>query len=70
MKKLKSIKSWIFDLDNTLYAGERKVFEQVEKRMTLYVCKKLNVNMNKAKEIQKNYFYESHTTLNGLINHQ
>ena len=69
MKKFQSIKHWIFDLDNTLYAGERKVFEQVEKRMALYVCKKLNVDMNKAKEIQKNYFYEYHTTLNGLIKH-
>ena len=71
MKELKTIKYWIFDLDNTLYSGQRKVFEQVEKRMTDYICKKLNINITEAKKIQKNYFHEYHTTLNGLIkNHQ
>jgi len=71
MKAFQSIKYWIFDLDNTLYSAETKVFDQVEKRMTEYVSNKLNTNMNEAKKIQKNYFYKYNTTLNGLIkNHQ
>lgn len=32
MKTFQSIKYWIFDLDNTLYSGKTKVFEQVEKK--------------------------------------
>ena len=71
MKGLKSIKCWIFDLDNTLYSGKTRVFEQVDKKMSEYISKKLNVSTAEAKEIQKNYFHEYNTTLNGMIkNHQ
>ena len=71
MKTFKSIKCWIFDLDNTLYSGKTKVFEQVDKKMSQYISEKLNVSVEEAKKIQKNYFYEYNTTLNGLIkNHK
>ena len=71
MKKFRSIKCWIFDLDNTLYSGKTKVFEQVDKRMSAYISKKLNVSVEEAKKIQKNYFHEYNTTLNGMIkNHE
>jgi len=71
MKTFKSIKCWIFDLDNTLYSGKTKVFEQVDKKMSQYISEKLNVSIEEAKKIQKNYFYEYNTTLNGLIkNHK
>ena len=71
MKNFQLIKYWLFDLDNTLYSAKTKVFDQVEKRMTQYVSNKLNVSMDKAKKIQKNYFHEYNTTLNGLIkNHK
>ena len=56
MRILQSIKYWVFDLDNTLYSGKTKVFEQVEKRMSKYVSDKLDVNIDKAKKIQKNIF--------------
>jgi len=68
MKKLQAIKCWIFDLDNTLYSGKTRVFEQVDKKMSKYISEKLNVGIVEAKEIQKNYFYEYNTTLNGMIN--
>jgi transposase len=55
MKGLINIKYWIFDLDNTLYSGQSKVFEQVDKKMSAYISKKLSVDLIKAKEIQKNY---------------
>ena len=71
MKTFQSIKYWIFDLDNTLYSAKTKVFDQVEKRMTQYVSDKLNISMDKAKKIQKKYFHEYNTTLNGMIkNHK
>jgi len=71
MKTFRSFKCWIFDLDNTLYSGKTKVFEQVEKKMSKYVSDKLNVNIDEAKKIQKNYFHEYNTTLNGMIkNHK
>jgi len=71
MKELQSIKFWLFDLDNTLYSGKTKVFEQVDKRMSKYISEKLNVDIKEAKKIQKSYFHEYNTTLNGMIkNHE
>ena len=71
MKELKNIKFWLFDLDNTLYSGATKVFDQVDRKMTDYISNKLGTSKEEAKKIQKNYFMEYNTTLNGLIkNHK
>ena len=67
MKELKNIKYWLFDLDNTLYSGDSKVFDQVDKKMSKFISDKLNVSIEEAKKIQKNYFHEYNTTLNGMI---
>ena len=69
MKNLINIKYWLFDLDNTLYSGQTKVFSEVDKKMSSFISKKLNVDLVKAREIQKEYFYEYGTTLSGLMNH-
>ena len=71
MKDLSKIKYWLFDLDNTLYDGATKVFDQVDKKMTKFISEKLNVKPEEARKIQKNYFLEYNTTLNGMIkNHK
>jgi putative hydrolase of the HAD superfamily len=71
MKELNKIKYWLFDLDNTLYSGQTKVFDQVDKKMSKFISEKLNVNIKEARKIQKSYFHEYNTTLNGMIkNHQ
>ena len=71
MKDLTSIKFWLFDLDNTLYDGATKVFDQVDKKMSKFISEKLNVSIEEARKIQKNYFQEYNTTLNGMIkNHK
>ena len=71
MIELTKIKYWIFDLDNTLYSGDTKVFDQVDKKMSKFISEKLNVSIDEAKKIQKNYFHEYNTTLNGMIkNHE
>ena len=67
MKNLLDIKYWIFDLDNTLYSGQTKVFSEVDKKMSTFISKKMNVDLVKAREIQKKYFYEYGTTLSGLM---
>tara|TARA_B110001450_G_scaffold140396_1_gene131438 strand:+ start:310 stop:981 length:672 start_codon:yes stop_codon:yes gene_type:complete len=67
MKNLLNTKYWIFDLDNTLYSGQTKVFSEVDKKMSAFISKKMNVDLIKAKEVQKKYFYEYGTTLSGLM---
>ena len=67
MKELNNIKYWLFDLDNTLYSGDTKVFDQVDKKMSKFISEKLKVSLEEAKKIQKNYFHEYNTTLNGMI---
>ena len=71
MKELINIKYWVFDLDNTLYSGDTKVFDQVDKKMSKFISEKLNVSLEEARKIQKSYFQEYNTTLNGMIkNHK
>ena len=67
MKELTKIKYWIFDLDNTLYSGQTKVFSEVDKRMSSFISEKLKIDIIEAKKIQKEYFYEYGTTLSGLM---
>ena len=67
MKELTKIKFWIFDLDNTLYSGQTKVFSEVDKKMSSFISEKFNVDLIEAKKIQKEYFYEYGTTLSGLM---
>ena len=69
MKDLSNIKFWLFDLDNTLYDGATKVFDQVDRKMSKFISEKLNVGLEEARKIQKNYFQEYNTTLNGMIKH-
>ena len=67
MKDLINIKYWVFDLDNTLYSGQTKVFAEVSKNMSAYISKKLDIDLLEAKKLQKKYFYENGTTLSGLM---
>ncbi len=69
MRELTQIKYWLFDLDNTLYSGQTKVFDQVDKKMSSFISKKLNISIDEAKKIQKEYFYKYSTTLSGMIKH-
>lgn len=61
--------SWVFDLDNTLYPADTAVMSQVEQRMTLYVMRLLDLDRDNARRVQKTYWREYGTTLNGLMSH-
>ena len=69
MKELKNIKNILFDLDGVLYQDLEAVFGQVSKKMTKYISDKLDLDLKKAKELQKNYFHKYNTSLNGLMIH-
>ena len=61
------VDTWIFDLDNTLYAPEARLFEQIEVRMTEWVVDALGVNRAEANELRKRYWARFGTTLAGLM---
>ena len=71
MNNLSNKKNLLLDLDGTVYQDLESVFGQVSKLMTKYISEKLNVSNEEAKKIQKKYFHEYNTTLNGMIkNHK
>lgn len=67
MSDLSHIDSWIFDLDNTLYPAHVNLFEQVDVRMKTYIAKLLNLPVEEAFRIQKDYYHRYGTTLKGLM---
>jgi putative hydrolase of the HAD superfamily len=64
---LDHIDTWIFDLDNTLYPAACNLFAQIDVRMTAFIAETLDVDPVEARRLQKSYFHEHGTTLNGLM---
>jgi putative hydrolase of the HAD superfamily len=64
---LGAVETWIFDLDNTLYPASCRLFDQVQVRMTEFICERLSVSPEAAAELRRNYFREHGTTLRGLM---
>ena len=61
------INTWIFDLDNTLYSADSGIFQQVHTLMGKFVSAHLNIDIKKAKELQRKYYRQHGTTLRGLM---
>ncbi|TVS02563.1 MAG: pyrimidine 5'-nucleotidase [Rhodobacteraceae bacterium] len=61
------IRTWVFDLDNTLYPPEIRLFDQIDQRMTAYVMQTLDVSAAEADYLRKKYWAEYGTTLAGLM---
>ncbi|MGD0190228.1 MAG: pyrimidine 5'-nucleotidase [Rhizomicrobium sp.] len=61
------VETWIFDLDNTLYPADSGLFAQIDDRMTLFVAELFGVSRDEARRIQKAYYSDHGTTLNGLM---
>ena len=65
--ELAHIRTWIFDLDNTLYPARCNLFERIDARMTAYISRLLGVDAAEARRVQKAYFHGHGTTLAGLM---
>ena len=61
------IDTWVFDLDNTLYPPEVRLFDQIEVRMTDWVMRALGVARDEADRLRKEYWARYGTTLAGLM---
>jgi len=59
---------WIcFDLDNTLYPLSNGLWEVIDQRIQEYVARTLNLPLDEAKRVQKQYWRQYGTTLAGLM---
>lgn len=58
---------WVFDLDNTLYPPEARLFDQIEARMTAWVMRELSVGAPEADHLRRHYWQTYGTTLSGLM---
>ncbi|MBU3258649.1 pyrimidine 5'-nucleotidase [Roseovarius sp. PS-C2] len=61
------VRSWVFDLDNTLYPPQVRLFDQIEQRMTQFVMEALHVDRSEANRLRDHYWREYGTTLAGLM---
>jgi len=61
------VRTWVFDLDNTLYPPEARLFDQIEVRMTAYVMQALGVDRAEADRLRRHYWRNYGTTLAGLM---
>ncbi|SFP73973.1 pyrimidine 5'-nucleotidase [Sphingomonas rubra] len=64
---LAHVRTWIFDLDNTLYPASANLFARIDARMTAFIGELLRVDPIEARRVQKAYFLGHGTTLAGLM---
>ncbi len=63
------VADWVFDLDNTLYPARCRLFDQVDRRIGLFIQDRLGLDAAAARLLQKRYFHQHGTTLCGLMTH-
>lgn len=61
------VTAWVFDLDNTLYPPQFRLFDQIEVRMTAWVMQALGVGKTEADRLRQHYWDTYGTTLAGLM---
>ena len=61
------VRYWVFDLDNTLYPPEARLFDQIEVRMTAWVMRALDLTHAEADRLRAAYWRDYGTTLAGLM---
>jgi putative hydrolase of the HAD superfamily len=61
------VTTWVFDLDNTLYPPQYRLFDQIEVRMTAWVMQALGVGRTEADRLRQHYWDTYGTTLAGLM---
>jgi putative hydrolase of the HAD superfamily len=66
-RSLSHVTEWVFDLDNTLYPRECNLFAQIDILISHYMVSVTNLEFDEARALQKTYYREYGTTLNGLM---
>jgi putative hydrolase of the HAD superfamily len=61
------VDTWIFDLDNTLYPHEARVWPQVDERITTFIADLYGLDGLSARALQKYFYHRYGTTLKALM---
>jgi putative hydrolase of the HAD superfamily len=64
---LRHVRTWVFDLDNTLYPPASDLFGQVDKRITAWIADYYGIDGISAKELQKHWYKRYGTSLKGMM---
>jgi putative hydrolase of the HAD superfamily len=59
--------AWLFDLDNTLYPARCNLFAQIDVRIGRYIADRLEVDLDEARRVQKQYWRDHGTSMRGLM---
>jgi putative hydrolase of the HAD superfamily len=66
-RSLSHVTDWVFDLDNTLYPRECNLFAQIDILISNYMVSVTQLPFDEARALQKTYYRDYGTTLNGLM---
>src|ERR1700761_6539718 len=64
---LAQVETWNFDLDNTLYPGDRALYAEIEQRMGQFIMDELKLDHAGAHALRKRFLDRHGTTLKGLM---
>jgi putative hydrolase of the HAD superfamily len=67
VRSLSHVTDWVFDLDNTLYPRECNLFAQIDLLISQYMVSVTQLPYDEARALQKTYYRDYGTTLNGLM---
>ncbi|MDO4696893.1 MAG: pyrimidine 5'-nucleotidase [Neisseria sp.] len=60
---------WLFDLDNTLHRADKGIFYLINRRMTVFLQRRLHIGEAEADRLRAHYWHEYGATLTGLRLH-
>ncbi len=60
---------WLIDCDHTLYPREARLMEELDRRITRYICRELKMEWEEADRLRRDYYSRYGTTCFGLITH-
>ena len=64
---LRHVRSWLFDLDDTLYPPERQILKRVSARIGEFMVRATGLPLEEARALQKRYLLDHGAALGGLM---
>jgi putative hydrolase of the HAD superfamily len=67
LRAFRSVTTWVFDLDNTLYPLSSNLYAQIEERIRAFIATRLKVGAAEAARLQVDFHIRYGATLRGLM---